>query len=64
MVIPIFNLNGQLVVGLVNDNQNNGAYEIQWNGTDETGYNLSSGTYILQLITKNNVLSRPITLLK
>lgn len=47
--IRIFNNNGQLVKVLVNEVKLQGSYIVHWDGTDENGSFLSSGTYFYQL---------------
>ncbi len=45
----IYNLLGQEVTTLLDQNLSAGFYEIPWNGTDSSGSSISSGTFIYQL---------------
>ena len=47
--INIYNLAGQLVKTLVNEDRDPGSYQIKWNGKNEQGNGISSGTYIYRL---------------
>jgi len=57
--LKVFNLAGQEVALLVNDNQQPGIYKIQWNAG-----NLPSGTYIYQIQMKGYVFSNKCLLVK
>lgn len=63
-VIKIFNLKGQLVRILAVKLNGKGSYEIQWDGRDEKGSTLSSGTYIYSLSTGNYVVCGKMTMMK
>jgi len=43
--VRVFDLSGQMVKELVNSVQGAGAQEITWDGTDERGMEVTSGTY-------------------
>jgi hypothetical protein len=47
--LNIYNINGELVYNLVDENLAAGRYEKIWNGKDITGRNVSSGVYIYRL---------------
>jgi hypothetical protein len=47
--VAVFNMLGQKVTTLVNGNQSQGAHSIEWNGHDEHGLPLSSGTYLYEV---------------
>jgi subtilisin family serine protease len=47
--LNIFNVRGQLVKTLVNQDQPAGTYTIQWDGRDEQGQTATSGIYFYQL---------------
>jgi len=51
--ITIYNSLGQLVTTLVNENQNRGNYNITWNGKDQYGNTVSSGTYLYKFNANN-----------
>lgn len=55
--IEIFNLAGILVKSLVkNENKNNGKYSINWDGTDNNGNKLPSGTYFYTFSSNTKLL--------
>jgi hypothetical protein len=47
--INVYNLTGQLVKTLVNEDRDPGSYQIKWNGKNEQDHGVSSGTYIYRL---------------
>ena len=49
--ILIYNLKGQKVKTLVNDQLDEGLHQVIWNGTNETNQQVSSGIYFYQLQT-------------
>lgn len=62
--MEIFNLKGQLVRTLVNEWHFNGEHEIVWNGRDNSGMRVPSGTYIYRLSSVDVTFSKRVTLLK
>jgi len=46
--VSVFNLHGQLICKLVNDQQKAGSYSLLWNGTDSEGLAQPSGIYFLR----------------
>jgi len=53
----VYNSLGELVRTLVNERQSNGKYAVTWDGRDNNGISVSSGTYISRFITKNHISS-------
>lgn len=47
--LKVFNINGQLIRTLTNENLTAGKYEKTWNGKNEIGNEVSSGIYIYRL---------------
>lgn len=47
--VIIYNLNGRRVAELVNNYQNAGTYEVTWNGKNDVGVEVASGTYIYRI---------------
>jgi hypothetical protein len=47
--LNIYNLRGQRVSSLINDNYNKGLHKVVWNGTDYNGRIQGSGLYIVEL---------------
>ncbi len=62
--ITIFNMLGQKIKTLLNENRVAGQYEVTWNGTDQSGDIVGSGMYFYQMRTQNVVLTRKMILLK
>ena len=49
----IYDITGKEVIRLVDDIQfNSGEHELIWNGTNKTGKEVSSGVYILRLVSQ------------
>ncbi len=63
--LKIYNIMGQVVKTLVNDQvQTKGTYEITWDGTNDAGLRVSSGTYIYSLEFGNFKKSKRMMLVK
>jgi hypothetical protein len=50
--LAVYNVKGQLVRTLVNENKAAGQYTVKWNGTDNNGRNVASGVYFGIFTTK------------
>jgi len=57
--LTIYNTLGQKVAELMNDEKPIGTYSVKWNASD-----LSSGTYLCRLRTKNLVQTKKLLLIK
>ena len=53
VTLEIRNMQGRRVTTLVNNSQSADSYEIQWNGTDDTGVRMASGLYFYELRAKS-----------
>ncbi len=62
--VEIFSIKGELVKTLLNENRPAGAFTLRWNGTDDRGQLVPSGTYFCRLSTGEGVASQPLLLLK
>jgi len=62
--LVVYDLNGAEVKTLVAKNVAPGSYSMQWNGTNNSGENVSSGRYILKMTAKNYTNQLKMTLLK
>lgn len=62
--LSVFNIMGRIVRELVRDAQPAGSYQILWNGKDDSGILVSSGTYFLVLRTTNDLRVQKVLLLK
>ncbi len=64
VTLQIYNVLGQLVRTLVNENQTAGRKEVQWNALNEFGVKVSSGIYIYRLQANDFVSTKKMILLK
>ncbi len=62
--LSIYNMKGQLVKTLVDTNLDFGKQSFVWNGTDNSGTNVSSGIYFYRLSTNGGVETRKMMLMK
>ena len=62
--VEVFALNGQRVAVLGRGHQKAGRHRINWDGRDDRGRPVASGTYLYRLVTPESVLSRKLTLLR
>ncbi|MDZ7723333.1 MAG: FlgD immunoglobulin-like domain containing protein [candidate division KSB1 bacterium] len=62
--IKIFNIKGQLIQSFDQGMQNTGSHRILWNGVNETGEQVPSGTYLYQIQAGDKVSSKQMLLLK
>jgi hypothetical protein len=64
IVIDIFNVLGQSVRRLVDDEKPAGTYSVGWNGTDHADRPVSSGIYLYRLTAGDFIRSRKMALMK
>lgn len=62
--LSIYNIKGQLVKILLEDDFAPGRYRVVWDGKDSKNRNVSSGVYFCRLETKNKVFTRRMLMLK
>jgi hypothetical protein len=62
--LVVYNMLGQVVKTLVNQEQEAGYYTIRWNGTNEFGGKVSSGIYIYRIIAGDFISTVKMNLLK
>ncbi len=62
--LSIFNLFGQEVITLVEDEQDYGFYQVRWDGKDNLGRSIASGVYVYQLKTDNFVKVKKLQILR
>jgi hypothetical protein len=62
--IDIYNIRGQHVRTLVDDNYSAGEHSVVWNGTDDYGQNVTSGIFFYRLTTDEYSATRKMILLK
>jgi hypothetical protein len=64
VTMTIYNMIGQKVINLVSGYTQSGNYSIPWNGRDEYGMTIPSGTYLISLTQSSGSKTQKITLLK
>ncbi|MFZ5979016.1 MAG: peptidoglycan DD-metalloendopeptidase family protein [Candidatus Zixiibacteriota bacterium] len=62
--IDIFNIIGQKVITLVDENKPAGEYQVEWNGTNSKGNNISTGIYLYRFKAGNYLETKKMLLLK
>ncbi|NIT60294.1 MAG: T9SS type A sorting domain-containing protein, partial [Aliifodinibius sp.] len=60
ITLKIYDITGRQVKVLVNGFKNAGAHTVTWNGTDDLGTVVSSGLYILRLLSEDMDISRKV----
>jgi hypothetical protein len=62
--IKVYNIKGQVVKSLLNENRNIGSHRIVWNGDNNSGSKVASGIYFIRMKQANNSFTRKILLTK
>ncbi|MGB9910022.1 MAG: choice-of-anchor J domain-containing protein [Candidatus Hydrothermia bacterium] len=62
--IAVYSVNGQKVATLVKGEKGAGYYTVRWNGTDDRGSRLSSGVYIVKMVTPKKTFTGKVVLTK
>lgn len=62
--LNVYSIDGRLVKELVNTSQEPGFYQESWDGSDENGQAVTSGTYMYQLRVNDEVITKKMVLLK
>ncbi len=62
--LNIYNLQGQLIRSLVDEEKLAGSYSVIWNGTDDQGVRISSGTYLYTLKVNGFEETKKLTYMK
>ena len=62
--LEVFALSGQRVAILHQGLQQAGYHRLHWDGSDDAGHPVASGTYLYRLMTDETVLTRKLTLLR
>ncbi len=62
--IKIYNILGQEVKTLVNEDKTAGTYNVQWNGENNFGESVSSGAYIYRVVAGEKVETKKMILLR
>ena len=64
VIISIYNVLGQEVKTLLNEEQNYGSHSILWNGVDQSGKAMSTGVYFARMTTDSFSQTKKMLLLK
>ncbi|GAB6281920.1 MAG: hypothetical protein STSR0008_06640 [Ignavibacterium sp.] len=64
VTIKIYNIIGQQVRTLINEEKDAGEYQVQWDGKNDFGQNVSSGTYLYRVIAGDYVKTLKMILLR
>jgi len=64
ITLDIYNIKGQKVKTLINEQLSAGKYSVMWNGKDESGKNTSSGIYFCKFRTGKYLSTKKIILMK
>ncbi|HPY97331.1 MAG TPA: carboxypeptidase regulatory-like domain-containing protein, partial [Candidatus Cloacimonadota bacterium] len=64
VTIDIYNIKGQKVKTLINDNLNAGSHRVVWNGKDDAERNVSSGIYFYNMKSGKYTSTRKMILIK
>jgi hypothetical protein len=64
VTIEVFNIRGQKVKTLVNENFSSGEHSVVWNGDDENGRSVGSGIYFYRMQTENFTETKKMILMK
>ncbi|MCF7802505.1 MAG: T9SS type A sorting domain-containing protein, partial [Candidatus Marinimicrobia bacterium] len=62
--LEIYNLMGQHIKTLVNQEMREGTYEVIWNADNDYGEPIASGVYLYNLITQNGTISQKMVLMR
>jgi flagellar hook assembly protein FlgD len=62
--LKVYNILGQLVRTLVDEEKTPGNYDVVWDGKDDSGKEVSSGIYFYQLKTSDYTHTKKMVLLK
>jgi hypothetical protein len=64
VTIKVYDMLGREIKTLVNDVRNAGTFSVTWNGDNEFGQKVSSGTYIYKVAAGDNVITKKMVLIK
>ena len=64
MQLKIYDILGNEIATLVNEDKPAGNYEVTWNGTNSEGQKVASGTYFYRIVVGDFVESKKMILLK
>ncbi len=62
--IQVYNIQGQLIRTLLDEYKQAGTHHVNWNGLDQKGVRVASGTYVYRITTSEHTLTQQMTLTK
>lgn len=62
--LQVFNILGEKVKTLVKEDKESGRYSVMWDGTNDNGMKVASGTYIYRLVIKEYQTAKKMLLIK
>jgi len=62
--IQVIDINGRKIKNLLNKTLDSGNHNISWDGTNDSGVNMSSGIYFIILNVNGNILSQKLSLIR
>ncbi|OVE79391.1 hypothetical protein BVY01_02510 [bacterium I07] len=62
--LKVYNIYGQKIRTLLNENKSAGQYEVQWDGRDDLGRDVASGVYVYRIQAEDFVQSRKMLLMR
>jgi len=62
--LAIYNMNGQLIKTITNEQQKGGMHAVRWDGTNNSGKEVSSGVYLCTLRVGNEVITGKMVLVR
>ncbi len=62
--LSVFNLRGQKIIDLLDEDMLRGHHKIVWDGKDKNKRRLSSGIYLLKLEAAGNISTQKVMLMK
>ena len=64
VTVRVYSVSGRLVRTLVSGEMAAGQHQVMWDGIDDAGRSVASGTYLVQLVARDRTDSRSMVLLK
>ncbi len=64
VTLKIYNILGQLVKTLIDEEMRGGNHKLTWDATNDQGYMIATGVYIMQLRSQNNVAIKKLVVIK
>jgi len=62
--LRLYDVSGRLVRSLLGETMTAGAHEVRWNGRDDSGRSVASGTYFARLVVAGEASTRSLVLVR